>query len=108
MSISIDEFSKAEIRVGKVVMVEDIPTARKPMYKMTVDFGGFTRQCVGGIKEFYSKDQMQGRQVVAVVNLEPKSVAGVTSECMLLAAFDETMVSLLAPDRELPLGTKVG
>ena len=108
VSISIADFSKAELRVGKIVTVEDIPTARKPMYKMTVDLGGVTKQCVGGIKEFYTKEQLQGRTVVAVVNLEPKSVAGVMSECMLLAAFDDTAVSLLSPDRELAPGTKVG
>ena len=108
MSIPIDEFAKAEIRVGRVTSVEDIPTARKPMYKMTVDFGDFSKQCVGGIKQFYSKEQLEGRQVIAVVNLLPKSVAGVLSECMLLAAFDDTTISLLTTDKELPLGTKVG
>ena len=78
------------------------------MYKMTVDFGSFTKQCVGGIKSSYSKDELLGKQVVAVVNLIPKSVAGVQSECMLLAAFDEATISLLSPDKELPPGTQVG
>lgn len=109
MSVSIDEFSKIEMKVGKVVSVDDIPQARKPMYKLTIDFGdGVTKQCVGGIKQFYTKDQLLGRSVVAVVNLQPKSVAGVVSECMMLAAFNDEAVSLLAPDRDLPLGTKVG
>ena len=108
MSISIDDFGKLEMRIGRVTSVEDIPEARKPMYKLTVDFGEDTKQCVGGIKEFYDKEQLNGRLVVAVVNLQPKSVAGVVSECMLLAAFDEANVSLLAPDRDMPLGTRVG
>ena len=108
MAISIDDFGKLEMKIGRVVSVEDIPAARKPMYKLTVDFGGMTKQCVGGIKEFYEKEQLNGRLVVAVVNLQPKSVAGVVSECMLLDAFDETSVSLLAPDKEVPEGTKVG
>lgn len=109
MSIKIDDFGKVEMKVGRVVSVEDIPQARNPMYKLAIDFGdGNPRQCVGGIKEFYTKEQLLGRLVVAVVNLKPKSVAGVISDCMMLAAFNETDVSLLSPDREMPLGTKVG
>jgi export-related chaperone CsaA len=107
--ISIDEFSKIEIRVGRIVTVDDIPAARNPMYKITVDLGeGGTKQCVAGIKSFYPKDQLVGKFVVAVVNLQPKSVAGVMSECMLLAAYNEKQLSLLSPDKELPLGVKVG
>jgi len=79
------------------------------MYKLAIDFGdGVTKQCVGGIKQFYTKEELLGKRVVAVVNLQPKSVAGVVSECMKLAAFNDEVVSLLAPDKDLPLGTKVG
>ena len=79
------------------------------MYKLQIDFGdGTTKQCVAGIKQYYRKEELIGRQVAVVVNLEPKSVAGVISECMTLAAFNESDVSLLKPDKEMPLGTKVG
>jgi len=89
--------------------VEDIPAARNPMYKLVVEFAeGTTKQCVAGIKGFYGKDDLMGKTVVAVVNLQPKSVAGVVSECMLLAAYDDTHLSLLGPDKEIPLGTRVG
>jgi export-related chaperone CsaA len=109
MSISIDDFHKVEMKVGRIISVDDIPQARKPMYKLTIDFGdGMTKQCVGGIKQFYTKEELLGKRVVAVVNLQPKSVAGVISECMMLAAFNDELVSLLTPDRDLPLGTKVG
>jgi len=109
LTISIDEFGKVDMRIGRIAAVEDIPSARNPMYKLTVDFGeGGTKQCVAGIKNFYAKEQLLGRLVVAVVNLQPKSVAAVVSECMLLAAFDETDVSLLSPDKDLPLGSRVG
>ncbi|MDV3293000.1 MAG: tRNA-binding protein [Nitrososphaerales archaeon] len=109
MSITVDEFSKAEMKVGRIVSVDDIPQARKPMYKLTIEFGeGITRQCVGGIKQFYTREQLLGKRVVAVLNLQPKSVAGVISECMMLAAFDENNVSLLEPDKEVPLGMRVG
>jgi tRNA-binding protein len=109
VSISISDFAKVEMKVGRIVSVEDIPEARKPMYKLKVDFGeGVSRQCVAGIKDRYTKEELQDKVVVAVVNLEPKSVAGVVSECMLLAAFNENELSLLAPERKVSLGTKVG
>ena len=108
MSLSIADFGKVEMRVGKIVEVDDIPQARNPMYKLKIDFGPLgIKQCVGGIKSHYTKAQLLGRQVVVVVNLQPKSVAGVTSECMMLAASDERDIALLKPDKEMPLGTKV-
>ena len=109
MPITVEEFAKVEMKVGRITSVDDIPAARKPMYKLTVEFGdGTTRQCVAGIKDRYSKAELQEKVVVAVVNLEPKSVAGVVSECMLLAAFNDTELSLLTPDRNVSVGTKVG
>ena len=108
MSITIADFGKVEMKVGKVVSVEDIPTARKPIYKLTIDFGdGVTKQCAAGIKDRYTKEELNGKVVVAVVNLEPKAVAGVTSECMLLTAFNDTQLSLLSPDRDVSLGTRI-
>ena len=92
-----------------MVSVDDIPSARKPIYKLVLDFGdGTTKQCAAGIKDRYSKEELMGKVVVAVVNLEPKAVAGVMSECMLLTAFSDSELSLLSPDREVSLGTKVG
>ena len=109
MPITVEEFAKVEMKVGRITSVDDIPAARKPMYKLTVEFGdGTTRQCVAGIKDRYSKAELQEKVVVAVVNLVPKSVAGVVSECMLLAAFNDTELSLLTPDRNVSVGTKVG
>ena len=97
------------MKVGKIISVEDIPAARKPIYKLLVDFGdGVSKQCAAGIKDRYSKEDLLGKTVVAVVNLEPKSVAGVASECMLLAAYNDSELSLLAPDRGVSLGAKVG
>ena len=109
MSITIADFAKVEMKVGKIVSVEEIPQARKPMWKLRVDFGeGVSKQCVAGIRDRYSKEELMDKVVVAVVNLEPKSVAGVASECMLLAAFNESELSLLAPERKVSVGTKVG
>jgi len=109
MTVPFETFAQLDIRLGKVLEVEDMPQARKPMYRIKIDFGdGTPRQCVAGIKPSYTREQLMGKTVVAVLNLQPKSVAGVMSECMMLAAFDETTVSLLSPDMALPPGTKVG
>ena len=108
MSVPIDVFAQLDIRVGKIVEVDDIPLARKPLYKFKIDFGPIgTKTCAGGIKAYYTKEQLLGKTVVAVVNLEPKSVVGVISECMMLSAFAETDLSLVTPDKAMPLGTKV-
>ena len=97
------------MKVGRIVSVDDIPAARKPMYKLTVELGpDLTKVCVAGIKDRYSKEDLLGKTVVAVVNLQPKSVAGVVSECMLLAAFNETELSLLVPERSVSIGSTVG
>ena len=109
MSLPISEFSKVEMRVARITAVEDIPAARKPMYKLAIELGeGVTKQCVAGIKERYTKEELLGKTVVAVVNLQPKSVAGVVSECMLLAAFNDTELSLLVPEKTVSLGSTVG
>jgi tRNA-binding protein len=106
--VTLQTFGQLEIRVGKILTVDDIPGARKPLYKLTIDFGPMgVKQCAGGIKAYYTKEQLVGKQVVAIVNLEPKPIAGVVSECMMLTSFTETDLSLLGPDKEMPLGTKV-
>jgi tRNA-binding protein len=106
--IPFQTFAQLDFRVGKILTVDDIPTARKPLYKFTIDFGALgIKQCAGGVKAYYTKEQLVGKQVVAVLNLEPKPIAGVVSECMMLASFTETDLSLLSPDKEMPPGTKV-
>jgi tRNA-binding protein len=106
--IPFQTFAQIEMRVGKILTVDDIPAARKPLYKLTIDFGILgVKQCAGGIKPYYTKEQLVGKQVVAVINLEPKPIAGVVSECMMLASFSETDLSLLCPDKAMPPGTRV-
>ena len=111
MSVPFEMFSQIDFRVGKIISVEDIPAARKPLFKFKIDFGPLgVKQCVGGIKQFYTSEQLVGKQVVAVLNLPPRPIAGVLSECMMLAAFEEKDISdlsLLCPDKEMPLGSKV-
>jgi methionine--tRNA ligase beta chain len=107
--ISINEFSAIDLRVGRIIEVDDIETARKPMYKLKVDLGELgARIIVAGIKAFYTKEQLLGKSIIVVANLEPKSVAGIMSEGMLLAAGDEQSISIIQPDKEAKPGSKIG
>jgi len=107
--VGIEEFNSIDIRVGKVVEVNDHATARKPMYVLKVDFGGETgeRIIVAGIKDRYTKEELLGKKVAFVVNLEPKSVAGVVSNGMVLAAESADALALLVPDRDIEQGSRV-
>ncbi|MCL5100143.1 MAG: tRNA-binding protein [Candidatus Marsarchaeota archaeon] len=106
--VSIQEFSNLDIRVGRIVDVQDHEKARKPIYKMRVDLGELgTRDIAAGIKDVYTKEELIGRLVVVVTNLDPKEIAGFVSQGMLLAAEDNGSISLLKPDRELAVGAKV-
>ncbi len=101
--LSIKEFQKLDLRVGKVISVEDHPNADK-MYVVKVDFGNEQRQLVVGLKGIYTKEELQNKQVVVVCNLEPKELRGVRSDGMLLAADDGT---ILTPEKQVSNGVKV-
>ncbi len=106
--VSIQEFSNIDIRVGRIVDVQDHEKARKPIYKMRVDLGELgVRDIAAGIKEVYTKEELLDRLVVVVANLEPKEIAGFMSQGMLLAAEDDGSISLLKPDKDLAPGAKV-
>ena len=105
-----DEFAKLDIRVGKVLGVEDHEAARKPMYKLTIDFGQEIGQrlIIAGIKPWYPKEELINKKVVCIVNLDPKAIAGIESHGMVLAADDNAdMVTLLTVDRDIAEGSKV-
>jgi methionyl-tRNA synthetase len=110
---SIDDFLKLDIRVGKIIGADVHEAAKKPMYVMKVDFGSEigVRQIVAGIRAYYPAEDLIGKLVVGVVNLDTKKIAGVESQGMLLAAGSEedgeAVISLLAPDRDMPLGSKI-
>jgi tRNA-binding protein len=104
-----EDFSKLDIRVGRVEAVEDFPDARVPAWKLTVDFGDEL-----GVKRssaqvtHYSRESLEGRLVVAVVNFPPKRIAGFSSEVLVLGALDdEKGVVLLQPDQGCALGARV-
>jgi len=107
--INIDDFIKVEMRVGRITSAEDFPEARKPAYKLTVDFGPMgTRRSSAQITERYTKEELIGRLVVAVTNFPPRQIGPFLSEVLVLGANDEQgKVVLLQPDRDVPLGERI-
>jgi len=108
-TISFEDFSKVDLRTGKIIQVEDFPQARKPAYKVKVDFGpeiGIKQSSVQATN--YSKDELMGKTVVGVVNFAPKNIAGFQSEVLLLGVPGEDgKLSLLVPSKAAKIGEKV-
>jgi export-related chaperone CsaA len=105
--ITINDFSLIDIRVGKIIEVEDAET-KKPMYKIKVDFGSLgVKQAIAGIKPYYSKEDLLDKKFVFVVNLEPKKIGNVMSECMILAATEGDKVVVLQPEKDVEVGSKI-
>ena len=104
-----DDFAAVDMRVGRVVEVEDFPEARKPAWKLTIDFGeeiGVKRSSAQVTN--YPREALEGRRVVAVVNFPPRQIGPVRSEVLVLGASDaEGRVILLAPDADVPLGARI-
>ena len=103
------EFEKIEIRVGRVVKAENFQKARRPAYKLWIDFGTLgVKKTSARITDLYEADELVGRQVVAVCNFPPKQVADFRSEVLVLAAVVDTEGAvLLRPDRDVPPGVRV-
>jgi tRNA-binding protein len=103
------QFEAVDMRVGRIVAVEDFPEARKPAWKLTIDFGpeiGVKRASAQVTN--YGRDELEGRLVVAVVNFPPRQIGPVRSEVLVVGASDaEGRVILLAPDTEVPLGARI-
>lgn len=108
--ITYDDFENVDIRVGRVTAAEDFPQARKPAYKLTIDFGpdiGVKRSSVQ-ITQHYDKDELVGRLVMGVVNFPPKQIGPFISESLTLGfADDQGRVVLARPDKDVPLGSKL-
>ena len=105
-----DEFMRVDVRVGRIVEVEDFPEARNPAWKLRVDFGAQigVRRSSAQITS-YARDELVGRLVVAVVNFPPKQIGPVRSECLVLGTYaQDGTVLLLSPEPEAALGDRVG
>jgi tRNA-binding protein len=108
--ISYDDFAKVDIRVGVVTKAEPFPEARKPAFKLWVDFGGEigVKRSSAQITKHYTVEGLVGRQVVAVVNFPPRQIGPVLSEVLVLGVPDaEGEVVLLGPGHEVPLGGRM-
>jgi methionyl-tRNA synthetase len=104
--IDIEYFTKVDLRVGKVLEVEDVKKSKK-LYKIIVDLGNEQRQIISGLKGDYEVEELIGKNVIVICNLKPAKLCGVESEGMLLAAESDGIVSLLNIDREISLGSKI-
>ena len=103
------DFSKIEIRIGTIRSAEIFREAKKPAYKIVVDFGNCgTRKTSAQITKLYSTAEIIGKQVVAVVNFPPKQIANIQSECLILGIVNHEEVVLLVPDKPVINGLRVG
>lgn len=110
MHINWDDFQKIDIRVGTIISVTDFPKARKPAYRLTIDFGDLgQKKSSAQLTAIYTKEELQNRQVIAIVNFLPKQIADFISECLVLGIYDENnSVILLQPERKVSNGLKIG
>lgn len=107
---TIGDFNQLDIRVGRIVEVEDFPEARKPSYKLKIDFGkelGIKRSCAQLVKN-YTKEQLKGKLVLGVVNFPPRQMGPAVSEVLTLGVPEEDgECVLIKPDKEVPIGGKL-
>lgn len=104
--ITIDDFHKIDLRVGKVIECEKVEKSRN-LLKIIVDTGDEKKQIISSISNYYNPEDMIGKQLIIVNNLKPAKFMGLESNGMLLAVEDDKGVSLLMPDREMEAGSKV-
>jgi len=108
--ISWDDFEKVELRIGTVIEVEDFPEARKPAYKLKVDFGPEVgvRKSSAQLTELYDKETLNGKQVLAITNFPPKQIGPFMSECLITGVQTEAgAVALVTPDFPVENGTRL-
>ncbi|HOK56960.1 MAG TPA: hypothetical protein PKV21_04855 [bacterium] len=105
--VKFEEFKKMDLRVGKIIEVEDVEGADR-IYLLTVDIGDEKRKLVAGIKPWYTKEELINKKIVVIVNLEPKIIRGIESKGMLLATMFDNKLSILTTDKEdVPPGSKI-
>ena len=108
--ITFDDFARVDIRVGRIVDVQPFPAARKPAYRLVVDFGPElgSKRSSAQLTQRYSPDELRGRQVLAVVNFPPRQIATFMSEVLVLGVPDaDGNVVLIEPRSEVPLGGRL-
>ena len=108
--VTIDDFQRVEMRVGRILSAEPLPEARKPAYKLRIDFGPEMgiKQSSAQLIALYTRESLVGRLVIGVVNFPPRRIAGFNSEVLVLGAADaDGAVVLLQPERDVPLGARI-
>jgi tRNA-binding protein len=108
--ITWDDFEKVDMRVGTITEANDFPNAKKPAYQLTIDFGDLgIKRSSAQITTLYKKEELIGRQVIAVVNFPPKQIANFFSECLVLGVYNKNKeVVLLQPSLDVENGDKIG
>ena len=108
-TISWNDFENIELRVGTILSVEDFPEAKKPSYKLTVDFGEFgIKKSSAQITNFYKKEELIGKQILGVINFPPKQIANFMSEFLTTGfVLEDGKVVLAMPERKVPNGSKL-
>ncbi|WP_167598905.1 tRNA-binding protein [Leeuwenhoekiella sp. ZYFB001] len=104
------EFERVDMRVGTIISVSDFPEARKPAFQLNIDFGDAigVRKTSAQITKRYQRQELVGKQVIAVVNFPKKQIANFMSECLLLGAVNGEEVTVLNPDLPVPNGLRIG
>ena len=107
-TITFEDFTKVDLRIGTIIEVEDFPEARNPAYKLTIDFGDLgLKKSSAQITTLYKKEDLLDRQIVAVVNFPNKQIGPFMSECLVLGAVNENDVILLNPEYKVKNGSTV-
>ncbi|MEZ0346670.1 MAG: methionine--tRNA ligase subunit beta [Infirmifilum sp.] len=105
-SIKITDFQKLDIRIGRILEAQPIEKSEK-LILLKVDIGNEVRQLVAGLRPYYKPEELKGKEVVVLANLEPKALMGYTSQGMLLAAVEDGKPVLLVPEKEVKVGAKI-
>ena len=106
--ITFAEFQKIDLRIGKIVEATQVPESKK-LIKILVDFGSEKRQAVAGLLKYYKPEELVGKKCVFLLNLQRRMLAGIESQCMILAAEDEAgTVTVLQPEKDIVEGSRIG
>ncbi len=107
-TITFEDFTKVDLRVGTIIEVNDFPKARNPAYQLTIDFGDLgIRKSSAQITTLYTKEELLNRQIVATVNFPKKQIANFMSECLVMGAVEGKDVILLSPEQKVKNGSTV-
>lgn len=104
--VSFQDFKKLDIRIARIKEVKDHPNADK-LYVINIETGEGDRQIVAGIKNYYKVEELIQKKIVVITNLEPATIRGIESSAMLLAAHDDDALTLLIPEKDIEVGSKI-